>query len=74
MSSSALKDLAQQLEQLDAEDKLALLALLAESLRRQIRPERRPLSAYYGLGAGQGFKTAVDVDTFIQEERASWER
>ena len=74
MSSLALKDLAQQVEQLDAEDKLALLALLAESLRRQLRPERRPLSDYYAVGAGQGFKTATDVDTFIQEERASWER
>lgn len=74
MSSLALQNLTQQVEQLDAEDKLALLALLVESLRRQIQPQRRLLADYYGLGAGDGFKTAQEVDVFVQQERAQWER
>ena len=47
--------------------------VLVESLRRQARVQRRTLGAYYGLGAGQGFKTAQEVDTLIKEERAAWE-
>ncbi len=74
MNALALKDLVRQVEKLDAQEKLALLAFLVESLRRQMRTQRRPLEAYYGLGAGRGFQTAQEVDAFIQQERALWER
>jgi hypothetical protein len=74
MNTTALESLAQQVERLDAKDTLTLLALLIENLRRQIKSEHRPLSAYYGLGVGSGFKTAKEVDTFIQQERSLWER
>jgi len=74
MSALALKTIAQQVEQLDLEDKLNLLSLLVESLRRQMRSAHRPLSAYFGVGAGRGFQTAEEVDAFIQEERSLWER
>jgi hypothetical protein len=74
MSTLALENIARQVERLAPEDKLTLVALLIESLRRQMEPVRRPLSAYYGLGADSGFKTAKEVDAFIQQERALWER
>ncbi len=74
MNTLILKNLSHQVEQLSPEDKLSLLALLVESLRRQDRVQRRTLGTYYGLGAGQGFKTAQEVDTLIKEERAGWEQ
>ncbi len=74
MSVMVLKDNTRQIEQLEPEDKLTLLTWLVESLRRQMQPARRSLSAYYGLGTGHGFKTAQEVDTFIRQGRALWER
>jgi hypothetical protein len=74
VSDVTLKGVAQQVEQLTVEDKLALLTVLAESLQRQVRSQPRPLSAYYGLGAGQGFKSAAEADAFIREERSGWEQ
>ncbi len=73
MSTPTVDDLSQQVERLSPEDKLSLLAVLVENLRRQVRPQQRKLSAYYGLGAGQGFETVQEVDTLIKEERAGWE-
>jgi hypothetical protein len=74
MSTQAFEDLAQQVDRLDTEGKLELLAHLVDSLRRQIRTDHRPLVTYYGLGAGQGFSSADEVDAFLKEERAQWER
>jgi len=74
MSRLVLQELTQQVEQLDTEDKLALLAWLVESLRRQMQPGHRLLADYYGLGASRGFKTVQEVDTFIRQERALWEQ
>jgi hypothetical protein len=74
MSTPALEDLTRQANQLDAEDKLELLARLVESLRGQLEPAYVPLITYYGAGAGQGFQTAEEVDAHLREERAQWER
>jgi hypothetical protein len=74
VSAAALETIAQQIEQLAPEEKWALLSLLIESLRRQAGSARRRLCDYYGVGKGRGFRTAQEVDAFIKEERASWER
>jgi hypothetical protein len=74
MNAQGLDALTQQVDQLDADAKLELLAHLVDSLRRQIKAEYRPLLAYYGVGRGQGFGSAEEVDTFLAEERAQWER
>jgi len=73
MSAAALKTIAQQIERLAPEEKWALLSLLIESLRHQAEPTHRQLSDYYGIGRGLGFRSAQEVDAYIQEERASWE-
>ena len=72
MISANLESVAQQIDGLDPEEKWTLLALLIERLREQAEPTRR-LCDYYGLGKNRGFQTAQEVDTFIQEERTSWE-
>ena len=67
MSAATLGTIAQQVEQLAPEDKWALLSLLIESLRRPTAlPTRRRLCDYYGAGKGRGFRTAAEVDAFIQ--------
>ena len=74
MSAAALHTIAQQIEQLAAEEKWTLLSLLIESLRRHAEPTRLQLADYYGVGKGRGFRTAQEVDAFIEQERTSWER
>jgi hypothetical protein len=73
MSVAAVESIAQQIEQLDPEDKWTLLSLLVESLHRQTESADRCLSDYYGIGKGRGFQTAQEVDTYIRKERAAWE-
>lgn len=74
MSAAALQSIAQEIEQLGPDDKWTLLSLLVESLRRQAEPSHRSLLDYYGVGQGRSFRTAAQVDAYIQEERTSWER
>ena len=74
MSATALQTIARQIETLEPEEKWALLSLLTESLRQQMRSTGRTLSAYYGRGQGRGFQTAEEVDAFIREERDLWDR
>ena len=74
MSVVALETISQQIEQLAPEEKWTLLSILIESLHRQAEPSRKRLCDYYGAGKGRGFRTAQEADTFIQEERASWEK
>jgi hypothetical protein len=74
MSAVALSTIVQQIEQLAPEEKWTLLSILIESLRRHAEPTRQRICDYYGVGKGRGFRTAQEVDTFIDQERASWER
>ncbi|MBL7202551.1 MAG: hypothetical protein ISS56_20640 [Anaerolineae bacterium] len=74
MSAVALNTIVQQIEQLAPEEKWTLLSILIESLRRHAEPTRQRICDYYGVGKGRGFRTAQEVDTFIDQERASWER
>ena len=73
MSAAALEMIAQEIEHLGSDEKWALLSLLIESLRRQATPPRRSLLDYYGAAQGRGFKTVDAVDSYVAEERASWE-
>ncbi|MGQ9625369.1 MAG: hypothetical protein ACUVV0_00495 [Anaerolineae bacterium] len=74
MNRATIYQIEVLISKLNLEEKLALLNLLVESLRRELQPPPRPLSAYYGLGAGRGFKTVEEVDAFIRAEREAWER
>ena len=73
MSAAAMETIAQEIEHLGPEEKWTLLSLLLESLHRQVVPPRRSLMDYYGVGRGRGFRTAAEVDAYLDEERASWE-
>jgi hypothetical protein len=73
MSVAALETIAQEIEQLGPDEKLTLLSLLVDSLRRQVAPPGPSLMDYYGVGKGRSFRTAAEVDAYIDEERASWE-
>ena len=74
MSPATVEIIAQQIDQLDPEEKWTVLSLLIERLRRQAETSTRQLCDYYGLGKGRGFRTAQEVDAFIEGERTSWER
>ena len=73
MPTAELETIAQQIQRLGLEEKWTLLSILVESLHRDVQPPRRLLCDYYGIAKGRHFQTAREVDTFIEEERASWE-
>jgi hypothetical protein len=73
MSEAALQTIVRQIEQLEPEEKWTLLSLITESLRRQCQPVGRTLGSYYGRCKGRGLQTVQEVDSFIREERDSWE-
>jgi len=73
MSAAVIEALTQQIQELAPEEKWTLLSILVESLRPHAEATHRRLCDYYGVGKGRGFRSAQEVDTFIAQERASWE-
>ncbi len=61
-------------EQLPATDQLRLISLLSERLRYAIPPASEPVDILSTVGLGADVWQGVDVTTYLEEERASWER
>lgn len=82
MTTATLDDVLTQVESLQPEEQLTLLARLAERVRvvySQQPPQPKKLTiterlAEAGYTGGRLFKTAEEVDAYIREERDSWER
>jgi hypothetical protein len=82
MTTPTLDDVLSQAEALKPEEQLLLLARLAEHVRvvysePPARPKKLTITerlAQAGYTGGRLFKTAEEVDAYIQEERNSWER
>jgi hypothetical protein len=60
-------------EQLSAADQLRLISLLSERLRHEILPTSEPVDILSTVGLGAEVWQGVDVDAYLEEERASWE-
>lgn len=82
MTTVTLDDVLTQVESLQPEEQLILLARLAERVRvvySQQPQQTKKLTiterlAEAGYTGGGLFKTAEEVDAYIREERDSWER
>lgn len=61
-------------EQLSLPDQLRLISLLSERLRQQVDPTQSTLDILESAGLGAEIWQSIDVDAYIREERASWER
>lgn len=82
MTTATLDEVLIQAEALKPQEQLILLARLAERVRvvySEQLPQREKLTidehlANAGYTGGRLFKTVEEVDTYIREERGSWER
>jgi hypothetical protein len=61
-------------EQLSLSDQLRLISLLSERVRQQVDPTQSTLDILESAGLGAEIWQPIDVDAYIREERASWER
>jgi len=61
-------------EQLSTADQLRLIGLLSERLRREIAPEDEPVDILSTIGLGAEMWQSIDVATYLDKERASWDR
>ena len=60
-------------ERLSAADQLRLIGLLSERLRSAIDREGRLVDMLSLAGVGAELWQTIDVDAYIEQERASWE-
>jgi hypothetical protein len=61
-------------EQLPATDQLRLINLLSERLLHTLTPASEPVDILSTAGLGADLWRGIDVDAYLEEERASWER
>ena len=61
-------------ERLSPPDQLRLISLLSERLRHALPPEHEPVDILSTIGLGADLWQGVDVDAYLEQERASWDR
>jgi hypothetical protein len=54
-------------------DQLRLIGLLSERLRHSMDQSDRPVDMLSLAGLGAELWQAIDVDAYLEQERASWE-
>jgi len=60
-------------EQLSLADQLRLISLLSERLRSEMGQEENPKDMLSLTGLGAELWQEIDVDTYLEQERTSWE-
>ena len=60
-------------EQLSPADQLRLISLLSERLRNGIEQKDDPVDMLSLVGLGAELWQGIDVDAYLEQERASWE-
>ena len=61
-------------EQLSPTERLRLISLLSERLLGEIRQEGEPVDILSTVGLGADIWQDIDVASYLEEERASWNR
>jgi hypothetical protein len=60
-------------DQLSLADQLRLISLLSERLRSKVGQEDDQIDMLSLTGLGAELWREIDVDTYLEQERASWE-
>ena len=71
--TASLDDALHASEQLSPADRLRLISLLSERLSGEIDQSQTPVDMLSLAGLGQELWRGVDVDAYLDQERASWE-
>jgi hypothetical protein len=72
--TATIDQLLDMSEQLPATDQLRLISLLSERLLHTLTPASEPVDILSTAGLGADLWRGIDVDAYLEEERASWER
>ena len=60
-------------QQLSLTDQLSLISLLSEQVRRELDRDGEAVDMLSLAGLGAELWREVDVDTYLEQERASWD-
>jgi len=71
--TATLDDVLGMSKQLPRADRLRLISLLSEDLRSEIDQEEKPVDMLSLAGHGAEIWQAIDVDAYLEQERASWD-
>ncbi len=74
MSTITLERLLYLSQQLAPGDQLRLIELLAARVRVTQEPAQSPIDILSTAGMGAELWQQIDIDAYIRQERASWER
>ena len=68
-----LNDVLDMSERLSVVDQLRLISQLSERLRSQVDQEDQPVDMLSLAGLGADLWREIDVEAYLEQERASWE-
>lgn len=74
MAMTTLENILRLSEQLAPAEQLRLIELLAARVRVGQKVDTLPVDILTTAGLGAELWQEIDVDAYLQEERASWER
>ncbi|MBN1815269.1 MAG: hypothetical protein JXA14_25780 [Anaerolineae bacterium] len=60
-------------KQLSLADQLSLIGLLSERVRQELDRDGEPVDMLSLAGLGADLWQEIDVDAYLEQERASWE-
>ena len=73
METTTLNNVLEASQQLSAADQLRLIGLLSEQLRGKLDAQEPQIDLLSQAGLGADLWQEIDVDTYIEQERASWD-
>jgi hypothetical protein len=71
--TATLDDVLEISKRLPRADRLRLISLLSDDLRSEMEPEEQPIDMLSLAGLGAEIWQDIDVDAYLEQERASWE-
>ncbi len=72
-STATLDQVIDMSEQLSPRDRLRLISLLSERLGSEMEKQTEPVDMLSLAGLGADLWAQIDVDAYLEQERASWD-
>lgn len=72
-STTTLDQVIDMSEQLAPRDQLRLISLLSERLGSEMEKQTEPVDMLSLAGLGADLWAQIDVDAYLEQERASWD-
>lgn len=72
-STTTLDQVIDMSEQLSPRDQLRLISLLSERLGSEMEKQTEPVDMLSLAGLGADLWAQIDVDAYLEQERASWD-